>query len=178
MTADADISDFMYKKITDSVYNNLPPYQRRLSSVLSSRWLLAKSWELDDRWTEIYYDNGVWVGSDYFAPSAASQMRLNYYGINEKSYDNAIEVGLAKVKERLRIEAGCKVEYIPDYVYTDTVHSYQQQQNSLGCLIDPYVDITLNYPHVSLKGRIVRMINTQAVDPWYSGREWDLQITG
>ncbi len=162
--ADAEITDWMWEQ-AHSFPNtpDLPPFQRMVSSNLSGKWDCARMIEMTGRWTETYADNGVWVGSQYFDPTKVDAMRTNYYGINSKSLNNSIELGTALIGSFGRAGAGCEVQDNLSMPFNSTLQRYDIDETSL---IEPYIDLGVQYHRVSLKGKIIRMINPVGADAW------------
>jgi len=186
IAGDAEVSSFLFPKIYpspsqsgDTILHDLPPpYQRRLSSICAGKWRFAETWELGGRWNETYNDNGLWEGKEYFKPSQVESMRTDYYGITDKSVEYSVDFSLAKVKDSLRIEVGCRYQngFKADYAFSQK--DYVVENDPLRKSINPYIDILLNYRHVSFKGRIVRMFYTMASDRWNIGHNWDIHVAG
>jgi hypothetical protein len=162
MGADAEITDWMWEQVHINP-TDLPPYQRTASSNFSWKWDCSRRVELTGRWTETYADNGVWVGSQFISPGKADSMRTNYYGINFKSLDNAVESGVALIRAWGRAEVGCKVQDNFNMQIEDTAAKYNVTPAKI---IEPYIDVRVQYHRVSLIGKVVRMINIGSTDAW------------
>jgi len=171
--ADAEVFDYFYKQ---SHLNDPPPYNRRFSSLCTGTWKINDRWELNGRWDEGYFDYGVWNGSAYFDSTRPTSWGVDYYAITNKSTRYSVELGLAMVGKKFRIESGCRLEDIFDRSYRN--NAYQIKGEDIGYKVEPFTEFLFDYHWLSLRGRIARMINTQATDKWVFRKNWDIHIAG
>jgi hypothetical protein len=172
-TADAELFDYLYKK---SHLNEPPPYKRRFSSLCMGVWKISDSWEINGRWDENYYDDGVWNGHEYFDSTRADSLGTDYYAINNKTTDYSVELGLAMVQKKFRIESGCRLQDV--YARYFSNNTYLTNNGGKGYIVEPFAEFLFTYNWLSLKGRIVRIINTLAPDKAVFRRNWDIHLAG
>ena len=171
--ADAEVFDYFYKQ---SHLNDPPPYNRRFSSLCTGTWKINDRWELNGRWDENYYDDGVWNGSEYFDYTRPKSWGVDYYGIMNKTTKYSVELGLAMVRKKFRIESGCRLEDVFARYYSN--NAYQSNDRGIGYIVEPFTEFLFEYHWLSLRGRIARMINTLSPDKWAFRKNWDIHIAG
>jgi hypothetical protein len=176
--ADAEVFDYFYKQ---SHINDPPPYKRRFSSLCTGTWKITSIWELNGRWDESYYDDGVWNGSAYFDANRPESLGVNYYAIKDKTTDYSVELGLAMVKklfhtDSMHIEAGCRLHDIFARFFNGS--TYETDERGIGYLMEPFSELLFRYRRFSLTGRVTRMFNTLAADRWVFRKNWDIHIMG
>jgi len=173
VTADAELFDYFYKK---SHLNDPPPYKRRFSSLCKGAWKISDVWELNGRWDENYYDNGVWNGHEYFDSTRPDSLGTDYYAINNKTTGYSVELGLAMARKKFRIESGCRLEDVYARYYSN--NTYLTNNGGKGYIVEPFTEFLFKYNWLSLKGRIARIINTLAPDKGVFRKNWDIHLAG
>jgi hypothetical protein len=173
LAADAEVFDYFYKQ---THLNDPPPYKRRFSSLCTGVWKIGGMWELDGRWDENYYDDGVWNGRAYFDTTRPDSLGVDYYAIKNKTTDYSVELGLAMVRKQFRIEGGCRFADI--FARHFNGQQYQTDNMGVGYMVEPFTEAQFQYRRFSLKGRIVRLINTLAMDKLVFRKNWDIHIVG
>jgi hypothetical protein len=174
ISADAEISDFLYKQVHIDPFDP-PPYKRRFASLFSTVWNPFDGWELHGRWVENLYDNGYWYGREYRKKDAQRETG-DFYAIENKTIDYTLEAGCAMVRTIFRLEGGCLFREIYDQRFEENV--YRTSRLTEGHVVEPYTEFRLKYRSFSLKGRVTRMIRTRAEDIWQFRKNWDITIMG
>ena len=173
ISADAEISDYLYKQMHLNPFNP-PPYKRRFVSLFSTVWNPFDGWELHGRWMENLYDNGYWYGREYRAEDSLKNVS-DFYAIENKTIDFTLEAGCAMVRTIFRLEGGCLFREIYDQRFEE--NEYRSRLID-GHIVEPYTEFRLMYKAFSLKGRVTRMIKTEADDIWQFRKNWDITIMG
>jgi hypothetical protein len=173
VSADAEISDYLYKQTHLDPFDP-PPYKRRFVSLFSTVWNPFDGWELHGRWVENLYDNGYWYGREYRREDSLKEVS-NFYAIQNKTIDYTLEAGCAMVRTIFRLEGGCLFREIYDQQFEENKYISRLIE---GHTVEPYTEFRLMYKAFSLKGRITRMIKTEASDIWQFRKNWDITIIG
>jgi hypothetical protein len=174
IAADAEVSDYFYKKARQDPFSP-PPYQRRISSFCTGVWKIGNGVELTGRWNESYYDNGEWYGKEY--RKSGDTAGSDYYAIQGKKNDYSLDFGLAYARTAFRIESGCRLQDVFSLRFDGTQYVRVNDLFGIGNGIEPYVLFQQQYRRIALKGRIARFVNRQAWDKWV-GKNWDVRIMG
>jgi hypothetical protein len=132
-------------------------------------------WEMNGRWIETYSDRGKWIGREYLPDG---QQQADFYAVESKTTDYSIDVGIAKTGPLYRITGGLLFKDLFPLIYKPELRRYVSQSMGAGYIIEPYSEIILKFRRLSLKGRIVRMVNTSSADRWDIEKNWDIQIAG
>ena len=171
--ADAEIFDYIYKR---SHLDDPPPYNRKFQSLCMGVWKINEQWELNGRWDENYDDDGVWNGHEYFNSTRPDSLGTDYYAIIDKSTRYSVELGLAMVRQKFRIESGLRFE--DEYNRSFSGRAYQTSDNGIGYKVEPFTEFSFRFHWLSLKGRIARLINTLAPDKAVFRKNWDIHLAG
>ncbi|MBN1130544.1 MAG: hypothetical protein JXA71_16245 [Chitinispirillaceae bacterium] len=174
ITADAEITDYLYKQAHREPFDP-PPYLRRLTSILTSVWQVSDGWELRGRWLENAYDKGRWYGREYRNNDSLRE-KNDYYAVETKTIDYTVELSCAMVRKAYRVEGGGLVRDIFEQRFNGA--DYEVNDLGIGYIIEPFVTFHLAVGRFLLRGRITRMINTEASDRWEARKNWDIQIVG
>ncbi len=179
VSADAEITDYLYSEVHrgDSLLNGFdpPPSQRRFSSLFTGQWEIGRSWVLDGRWIESYYDKGKWYGREYLA---VDTLRSDYYAIETKTVEYTVELALSWVRQSMRVKSGCLFRDNYDRSFNDRDRQYEPVSNGQGYFLEPFAETQLLFRHFTLKGRIARMVNTLAPDRGQLSKNWDIHLVG
>ncbi|MBN2188995.1 MAG: hypothetical protein JW699_06045 [Chitinispirillaceae bacterium] len=173
ITAEADIIDYFYKQ---SHLNDPPPYKRRFSSLCRGTWKMTDHWELHGRWDENYNDYGVWYGHEYLDTARADSLGTDYYAIMNKATTYSVELSLARVRDRYRLESGCRLSDVFARSYRENAYVIDVEEQ--GYVIEPFLEFTVQYRRFSLRGRVVRLVNTLASDNRAFKKNWDIHVAG
>ncbi|MBN1130860.1 MAG: hypothetical protein JXA71_17865, partial [Chitinispirillaceae bacterium] len=174
LSADAEVSEYIYKSMHRDPFDP-PPYQRRLSSLLTVVGKVGEGWEILGRWAENVYDNGRWYGREYRKDDSLKD-KSGYYAIENKTIDYTLEAGCAMVRSALRIEGGCLFREIFDLRFDE--NRYVNTNYNRGYIIEPYTEFRGRYRRFSLRGRVTRMILTKSDDRFQFRKNWDISILG
>ena len=118
----------------------------------------------------------MWNGSEYFDYTRPKSWGVDYYGIMNKTTKYSVELGLAMVRKKFRIESGCRLEDVFARYYSN--NAYQSNDRGIGYIVEPFTEFLFEYHWLSLRGRIARMINTLSPDKWAFRKNWDIHIAG
>jgi hypothetical protein len=173
IAAEADIIDYFYKR---SHLNDPPSYNRRFSSLCMGAWKITDQWELHGRWDENYNDYGVWNGHEYFDTTRADSLGTDYYAITNKATTYSVELSLAMIRRSFHIESGCRLSDVFARSYKKNL--YVIDDDDQGYIVEPFMEFMFQYNWLSLRGRIVRLVNTLAPDNWAFKKNWDIHFTG
>jgi hypothetical protein len=174
LSADAEVSEFIYKSAHRNPFDP-PPYQRRLSSLLSGVWKVRDGWDVLGKWAENLYDAGYWYGRAYRKDDSLLD-KSGYYAIDNKTIDYTLEAACAMVRTALRIEGGCLFREIFDLRFEED--RYISTGKNAGYIIEPYTEFRMQFRRFSLRGRITRMIKTRNDDRLAFRKNWDVSILG
>jgi hypothetical protein len=173
ISADAEISDYLYKQVHLNPFSP-PPYKRRFVSLFTTVWNPIDGLELHGRWVENLYDNGYWYGREYRTEDSLKNVS-DFYAIENKTIDYTLEAGCAMVRTIFRLEGGCLFREIYDQRFEE--NEYHSRLID-GHIVEPYTEFRLMYKAFSLKGRVTRMIKTGAADKWQFRKNWDITVMG
>lgn len=165
---DAEISEFKFKNS-----KNLPPYNRRVSSILNGNWALNNNIEFTGTWIQKYNDNGYWYGREYLD---SSEIPVNsYYAIDSKTGDYALLFFSKLLYENWAMNAGAAFRNINQRKYDHKSGTYLKDYRK-GYTIEPSVKFSFLIGFLQTEGKIGRMFDSKDEDRRDAGKNWDLLL--
>lgn len=163
---DAEQTDYRFK-----FSSNLPPYSRRISSVLTGNLTLNEHIELSGTWIQKYNDYGYWYGNDYF--SEVDSSINSYYAIDSKTHDYSLMFYTSLLFEKFNIHAGVSFRDIIQKNFDNKTDSYLDD-NVKGFTVEPSLKFNFNVGFLEAEGKIGRLFDSKDDNLWNANKNWDL----
>jgi len=171
--AECDITDYKFPyahKDTLDFYFDPPPYSRRVSSVMRTKWSIREDFHLTGMWIETYSDFGKWYGREYFEEEISKE----YYAIESKTIDYLIQAGIEIDFDKISFSSACSFRDIYYRSYDFKSDSYTIEDLGDGYIFEPSMKLTHYSDKLRLQMSVGRRINTKDDSKWDFKKNWDI----